>query len=151
MGKRESRMWSRITKSLKRDFGCNIATQNFRFGNVGFDAVGYNPGNSVVHVVECKAGRKPVDIGHAFGQILAYRSVLSEKGYEFLTRFGDKVRMKTEDIMTATKEGTLRVKFYVGLSDDACKNISLIEAMKGVLPSVGIIRVKKDGGCRIYL
>jgi len=41
-------MWSRITKSLKRDFGCNIATQNFRFGNAGFDAVGYSSGDSIV-------------------------------------------------------------------------------------------------------
>jgi len=151
MGKLESRMWSRVGVHLKRGLGCNVATQSFRFGNIGFDAVGYSSDDSIVHVVECKAGRKPVDIGHAFGQILAYRSVLSEKGYEFLTKFGDKVRMKTEDIVTATREGTLRVKFYVGLSDEACKNISLIEAMKKILPSVGIIRVKKDGGCRDYL
>jgi hypothetical protein len=144
-------MYGSVKSFLKRSLGCHVATENFRFGNVGFDVVGYSPSDSIVHVVECKPGSKPVDIGHAFGQLLAYKSVLAENGYEFLTKFANKVRMKAEDIATAVQEEKLRVKFYVGLSDEACKNVTLIQAMKESLHSVGIMRVKQKGGCRGYL
>jgi len=140
-----------IRKFMKRRLGCQAVNENFRFCNVGFDVVGYSSADSVVHVVECKAGNNAVQIGHAFGQLLAYKSVLTEKGYEFLTEFGDRARMRTDDIVTATQEGSLRVKFYVGLTDEACRNVSLIRAMKESLPSVGVFRVKKGGGCRLYL
>ena len=151
MAKPESRMYASVRNFLKRSLGCHVAIENFRFGNVAFDVVGYSPSDSIVHVVECKAGSKPVDIGHAFGQLLTYKSVLVENGYEFLTEFANKVHMKAEDIATAIQEEKLRVKFYVGLSDEACKSTSLIISMKDSLRSVGIIRVKPKGGCRGYV
>ena len=45
----------------------------------------------------------------------------------------------------------IRVAFYVALTNDACKRVALLRAIKKLLPDVGIIRVKSDGYCRFYL
>jgi hypothetical protein len=43
------------------------------------------------------------------------------------------------------------VAFYVALTHEACKRVDFIQAVKALLPTVGIIRVKPDGKCRSFL
>ncbi len=46
---------------------------------------------------------------------------------------------------------SIRIAFYIALTDRACKRADLLRSMKKLLPDVGIIRVKPDGHCRHYL
>jgi len=150
MARNEMAMQTAVRKFMKRHVGCRHAIQNFNFMNIEFDVAGYCSTDNTFHIVECKVGSNPADIGHAFGQLLAYKCVLSASGYDFLSEFGDKVGVKVDDVATAIQEKRLRVKFYVGLTDRACKNIDLLKSMKESLGSVGIIRVK-NGTCKDYI
>jgi len=151
--KNEEDMAKAIISSFIRGrlYKCRPAVREFQLQKCKFDVVGYNSNEKAFYLVECKAGRKATDIGHAFGQILAYKSVLSDKGYDFLKQFNEKSRVRFEDIIEAVQEKKLRVKFFVALRQNACKNFQLLRLMKQSLPDVGIIRVRDDGACRPYI
>jgi len=137
---------------------CDVAVREFQFQRFFFDVVGYSKLEKVFYIVECKKGSKATTIGHAFGQILAYKSLLGEKGYEFLEEFYnrliiDRVRqIKFHDLEEAEEGKNLRVKFYVALGEEACRRYDLIRLMKDSLGfKVGVIRVRNDGKCRFYI
>lgn len=112
---------------MRRTLDCDFSTTNFRFKDVAFDVVGYSTNSNTFHIVECKRTSKVAIIGHAFGQLLAYKSVLHQAGYEFLDIFLKQAHanIHVEDIADPVQEGRLRAKFYVGLTDDACDNVDL--------------------------
>jgi hypothetical protein len=130
LSKDESWMHSRIQGFLKRKEGCNFTTRNFQVHNIEFDVVGYDSDTKTFHMVKCKKGAKAADIGHAFGQLLAYQSVLLEAGYDFLRQFLKSAHANIDlgDIINPVEEGVLQAKFYVGLTDDACDNVLLLRA-----------------------
>lgn len=137
---------------------CDAAVCEFQFQRFFFDVVGYSKSEKVFYVVECKKGSKATTIGHAFGQILAYKSLLGEKGYEFLEEFHDRLirdrvrQIKFHDLEQAKEGENLRVKFYVALGEEACNRYDLIRLMKNSLGfKVGIIRVRNNGKCRFYI
>jgi len=155
MKKDESWMATRVANFLKRGSTrcCDFAQPKFRFQNVEFDVIGYDSDNNTFHIVECKKSTKAAGIGHAFGQLLAYKSVLHQTGYQFLEEFLKRtsVKLTLDDIVGPVTEGKLRAKFYVGLVEEACKNVDLLRVIKESLPNVGIIRVKENNGCRNYI
>lgn len=149
---RESVMWTAVEKFARRRRGlnCNFVTRNFHFQNVFFDVIGYSTNERTFHVVECKKSVKAAGIGHAFGQLLAYQAVLNQSGYDFLKEFfhARTTKVEMDDFMSPITEGTLQARFYVGLTDAACRNVGLLQYMKASLPHVGIIRVGENGKCR---
>jgi hypothetical protein len=138
---------------LVRKLGCDYASTNFGFQQVEFDVVGYDAKRSVFHIVECKRSAKAAEIGHAFGQLLAYQSVLHNAGYEFLSAFFKRAHLKVdlESIIESVVIKRLSARFYVGLTERACESVELLELMKESLPNVGIIMVRLDGKCRDYI
>jgi len=151
--KKEESMAKAVMNSFLRGrlYKCKSALREFQMQKCKFDVVGYNSTEKTFYIVECKAGRKATDIGHAFGQILAYKSVISDKGYDFLRQFNEKSRVRFEDLIQAVQEKRLRVRFFVALRQNACKNLQLLRLMKQSLPDVGIIRVRDDGACRPFI
>jgi hypothetical protein len=149
----ESWMQARVQKFIKRELGCKFASTNFGFQNIEFDVVGYELESRTFQIVECKKSAKAVEIGHAFGQLLAYKSVLHNNGYEFLNEFFKRAHAKVDldDLIDSVAVRKLTAKFYVGLTEAACANVELLKVMKDSLPYVGIIRVKPNGTCRNYI
>lgn len=128
------------------------STREVKVGDCIFDVVAYDKKEQMFRLVECKLGDQATSIGHAFGQIAAYYSILSARGRDFLDAYTDKVPLRYERIMQATKENQrIRVAFYVALTEEACARIDLLRSLKRLLPVVGILRVKSDGKCRNYL
>jgi len=143
----ESQMQSCVEKFMRRGLCCEFTTRNFRFQNVEFDVVGYSGEDNTFHIVECKKSAKAAGIGHAFGQLLAYKAVLHQAGFKFLKEV---IQHKPELVDLVTEKG-LQAKFYVALTDDACKNVELLRVMKKYLGDVGIIRIERNGKCRDYI
>jgi hypothetical protein len=128
------------------------SAREVRVGNCIFDVVGYDKREKLFQIVECKMGDHVTSLGHAFGQIAAYYAVLAAMGRDFLNAYTRKVPLRYDRLMEATHDNRqMRVAFYVALTDEACKQVELIRSVKKLLPIVGIIRVKDDGGCRTYL
>ena len=119
-----------------------------------FDVVAYDKETQLFTIVECKRGRKAVDVGHAFGQISAYYALLARRGRVFVDKVGNKLpRMRYGRWIEAThRDRYIKVAFYVALRDRACEEqADVIRAVKNLLTDVGVIRVKADGQCRDYL
>jgi hypothetical protein len=114
------------------------------------DVVAYDKRLQLFKLVECKLGSQSTAIGKTFGQIAAYCAVLSTRGRDFVEAFNEKVHLPFSQLLEATHNAKrIQVAFYVALTHDVCKQqIELIRAVKGLLPLVGIIRVKPDGKCR---
>jgi len=139
-----------MAKVVARRF--SRATRELKVADCIFDVVAYDKREKLFKLVECKLGSQAASIGHAFGQVAAYCAVLSTRGRDFVDAFSRKVHLRFGRLMEATQNAKrIRVAFYVALTDDACKRVELIRAVKGLLPIVGIIRVKPDGRCREYL
>ena len=116
-----------------------------------FDVVAYDKREKLFKLVECKRGSRPVNVGRAFGQLVAYYALVSARGYDFVDAFSRKVHLRYRRWAEATIGGQVRVAFYVALTDKACKRVDLLRAIRSVLPHIGIIRVKADGHCRNYV
>jgi len=81
---------------------------------------------------------------------LEYKAIIHENGYDFLNDFNERVRGRIE--LGNLRESHNPVKFYVGLTSEACRNIRLLEYMKrDGLEYVGIIRINNQGLCRKYI
>jgi hypothetical protein len=129
------------------------SAREIRVGDCVFDVVGYDKRLQLFKLVECKLGSQSTTIGKTFGQIAAYCAVLSTRGRDFVEAFNEKVHLPFSQLLEATHNAKrIQVAFYVALTHDACKQqIELIRAVKGLLPIVGIIRVRPDGRCKAFL
>jgi len=135
---------------------CDIIVSELSLEGCKFDVVGYAKNEKTFYVVECKKGNRARDIGHAFGQILAYQSVISNKGQEFCDKFVDKaleqgLKFDPKDIRSLFREKELPFRFFVALRDEACRSAPLLRLMKESLERVGIISVRRDGTCKDYI
>jgi hypothetical protein len=143
MRRSEKQMSSAVAEHLRH------SAREVRVADCAFDVVSYDKPRRLFRLVECKLGSKAVDIGHAFGQIAAYYSVLSENGFTFLDNFGRKMPMRFGRWMEAIEDGKhIRVEFYVALTDKACERVDLLRSIKRLLPDVGIIRLNARWRCR---
>lgn len=113
-----------------------------------FDVVAYDKRERLFKLVECRRGSRSTSIGRAFGQLVAYYAVVSERGRDFVEAVSRKLPMSFDRLWEATDGGRrIRVAFYVALTEDACKRIELLRSIKTLLPDVGIIRFKRNGRC----
>lgn len=141
----------------KTTIKCNVALREFKFSNCKFDVVGYNNREKAFYVIECKFGSDPVSIGHAFGQTLAYRCLLEENGFEFKRKFVKELLARSvnginySDLEDLVNKPESNFRFYVALRERACMKYKLLKLIKRKLPEVGIIRVKENGTCRLYI
>jgi len=106
---------------------CDIIVSELSLEGCKFDVVGYAKDAKTFYVVECKKGNGARDIGHAFGQILAYQSVISNKGQNFCDKFLDKAqeqgsKFDPKDIRSLFRVKELPFRFFVALRDEACRS-----------------------------
>lgn len=142
----ESQMAEAVARHLRR------AAREIKVGDCIFDVVAYDKHRKVFSLVECKLGSKTATMGHAFGQIAAYYAIVAERGFDLVNALSKKLPLSFRRLMEATDNGRrIQVRFYVALTDRACRRVTLIRSLKRLLPIVGIIRVKPDGKCREYL
>jgi hypothetical protein len=152
--KKEAQLSGFVADYVKRKFKCRV-TRELKLPGCIFDVVGFNPETEDFYLVETKLGSKPAQIGHAFGQMLAYEAVISQDGYEFMARLFDKLNSGQErltfDTMSRMRESqTVNIYRYAALTDEACRNYQLIRDLKGRMSApVGVIRY--DGRCRNFL
>ncbi|MEM5778057.1 MAG: DUF4268 domain-containing protein [Candidatus Aenigmatarchaeota archaeon] len=138
---------------------CDVVVNEVKLGGIIFDVVGYSKSENTFYVVECKIGTNDKDIGHAFGQILAYRCVLNDKGYEFFERFSEKIQKKrvgntltTTDLINVLEDKKIRCKFFVALRQKACNKYRLIRLIKNKFKEeVGVISFQNDEKCKLYI
>lgn len=135
----------------------HLATTELELKSGRFDVVGYNKLQRTFVLIECKLGENSTSIGHAFGQILTYKYLLSKHGYEFLEKFDEKLKkegsyLNISDIYPALKKGEVSFRFYVALTHQACKNYRLIRSVRdSIKTKVGIIRVRDNDSCALHL
>jgi hypothetical protein len=135
---------------------CHPVTTELEVDDIKFDAVGFSPEEGTFYLVESKVGTDAKDIGHAFGQILAYKAVIRESGRLFLRRFAKKTRdfppMHMEAITTRRK---IPCRFLVALTEDACAKARLIRWIQKTLKKneqVGVIQYSvRSKQCRPYI
>jgi len=135
---------------------CDIIISELSLEGCKFDVVGYSKDRKTFYVVECKKGSRATDIGHAFGQILAYQSVISNKGQDFCDRFIERAqeqgaKFNPKDFRALFQEKELPFRFFVALKAETCRNAPLIRLMKRNMENVGIISLTRDGTCRDYI
>ena len=142
---------------------CNVALREFKFRDNKYDVIGYNKEENTVYIVECKLGANITSIGHAFGQILAYKSVLMERGYEFLTRFYEKyhedvirnkgyLKIKLEDWIRMINKKKMNFRFFIVVKEQARKLHKEILLIKNSVNfKVGVLMVTKDGICTPHI
>jgi len=135
---------------------CDIIVSELSLEGCKFDVVGYSKERKTFYVVECKKGSRATDIGHAFGQILTYQSVISNKGQDFCDKFIERAqeqgsRFDPKDFRALFQNRELPFRFFVALRAEACRNVPLIRLMKGNMGNVGVISVTRDGTCKDYI
>ncbi len=147
--KTETQMSQAVACFLKK-----YAAREVRVGDCIFDVVAYNKNEKLFKLVECKKSRKSSGIGHAFGQLAAYSTTIAAHATDFLDAYSRKlpVRMRYLRWVEATDNfSRIKVAFHVALTEEACKRVELLRALKKLLPDVGIFRVKPDGYVRDYV
>jgi hypothetical protein len=155
--KTESHYQEIVRKYISKKCGC-AAVRELNLGGPKFDVVGFSPETDEFHIVECKRTSKAVGIGQTFGQILAYKALISEAGNAFLDAF--EKQLVTDHISNIrfwnhgarfAKAGKIPVRFYVALLDRACERPEILQLIKRDLQGVGIIRVNRYDHCRDYI
>lgn len=94
------------------------------------DLVAYDSKNNEIYIVECKRGRFPTKIGHAFGQLLSAQFVIEMIGKEnWIKGISNKIsKMSSSGPISNSEEGIFikkdtviredaSLKYYVGYPD----------------------------------
>lgn len=122
------------------------------YGDSRLDLVEYDTASRVFKVTEFKVDHHQSAISHAFRPVERYRRALKANPYAFLDAFTRKSPMRFRRLMESTCGATkISVEFYVGLTDEACKESDFLRAMKAHYRDTGIIRVKDNGTSKDYL
>lgn len=142
---------------------CNIAIREMGFKSCKYDVIGYNKQENTVYIFECKLGTNITSIGQAFGQILGYKAVLKESGYEFLLRFYEKyheevvrnrsgLKIKLEDWIEIVNTKKMNFKFFTVFREQAKELANEILEIKGDQKfRIGVLTITKGGMCTPHL
>lgn len=145
---------SEMSQAIAAHLG-KYAAREVKLGSCKFDVVSYDKRNKIFRLVECKRSSRPAGIGRAFGQLAAYAATLATTSADdFLTAYSRKLQKPMDYHRWAEATNghrSVKVAFYVGLTNEACRQIPLLRSLKTIFPKVGILRVKTDGRCRPYL
>jgi len=138
---------------------CDIALREFTFKKGRYDVVGYNKRKNTIYIIECKLGTNIISIGQAFGQVLAYKSILIERGYEFLERFYDRyfadvaktkghIKIKLEDWRKIIDRRKMNFRFFIALKEQVRNLYKEILSIKDDMNfKIGVLIVTKEGIC----
>lgn len=153
--KRPTRMRSEddMEKGVVRYLKCSGPTvRQVSLQGCRFDVVSYDRKKNIFKLVECKLAKGTTAIGRTFGQLASYHATMQNHGRAFVNAASRELGLDYDHLMDATHSATeIRVSFYVALTDSACRNRNLLDSMKALLPSIGIIRVNPSCHCRAYL
>ncbi len=142
---------------ISKKYHC-VALRELHLGGPAFDVVGFNPEEEEFFVIECKRTTRAVGVGQTFGQILAYKAMIYEAGEKFLDSFEKKLIKSRITKIKFWKHGahfvdngSIPVRFYVALREDACKQPEMLRLIKKDLSGVGIIRINSKNQCKDYI
>src|SRR6266568_1842307 len=135
-----------VKRYITKKYHCATVRQ-LNFGGAKFDIVGFAPGTGEFYIVECKRTSRPVGVGQAFGQILAYQAMIFDAGERFLNSFQKRLAKDGitkgafyQHLFYFVEAGKIPIRFYVALRDKACSRADFLRLMKHDLKKVGIIR-----------
>lgn len=121
-------------------------------GDSRFDLVEYDREKRLFNVIELKLGHHRNVIRQAFEQVAKYHQALEGNAQAFLDAFTRKCPMRFTRLMESSYGGKgISVEFYVGLTDEACKDYEFLHILRDRYPDTGIIRVKQDGRIKNYI
>lgn len=153
----ESHYQDLVQKYIAKRHGCATVRELY-FGGPKFDVVGFSPDSGEFHIVECKRSSRLVEIGKAFGQILAYKSMIYDAGVKFLNAFlgqlprrGSRTISIYSNVAQFVRTRKVPIRFYVALREKACARPDFLRLMKRDLKSVGIIRINDYDRCKDYI
>jgi len=142
---------------------CDIAIREMGFKSCIYDVIGYNKQENTIFIFECKLGTNITSIGQAFGQILGYKAILKESGYEFLLRFYEKyhehvikskswLKIKLEDWIEIVNTKKMNFKFFVVFREQAKEMANeIIEIKNDQKFRIGVLSITKGGMCTPHL
>jgi hypothetical protein len=132
--------------------------RELNFGGPKFDVVGFSPDLGEFYIVECKRTTRPVGVGQTFGQILAYKAMITDAGEKFLNSFSTALVKEGITRIQFWQYGTqfvdagkIPVRFFVALPEEACERADILQSIKKDLKGVGIIRINRYNKCRDYI
>lgn len=124
------------TRNYFRDkLKCNFAVTEFSFFAGFLDVLAYNQGEKCFYISEGKRSGNVASVGHAIGQLIAYMSVIQEKGYDFLDKIGKQERLGLSDFSTFLENKAIKVCFFVTLPLE--KKEKLLPSAKLMLKNLG--------------
>jgi len=142
---------------------CDIAIREMGFKGCKYDVIGYNKQERAVYIFECKLGTNITSIGQAFGQILGYKAILKDNGYEFLLKFYEKyheeviknrswLKIKLEDWIEVVNTRKMNFKFFVVFREEA-KGLAneILEIQRDQKFRIGVLSITKGGMCTPHL
>ncbi|HPN54358.1 MAG TPA: hypothetical protein PLB52_00335 [Candidatus Moranbacteria bacterium] len=136
MNNPEDKQLNQPTKNyFKSKFKCNFSVTEFKFSAGFLDVLAYNQNEKCFYISEGKRSGNVASIGHAVGQLIAYMSVIQEKGYEFLEKITQQERLELEDVSTFLENKAIRACFFVTLPLE--KKDKLLPSAKLMLKNLG--------------
>lgn len=142
---------------------CDIAIKEMGFKGCKYDVIGYNKQENTVYIFECKLGTNITSVGQAFGQILGYKAILKESGYEFLLRFYEKfheeiirskgwLKIKLEDWIEIINTKKMNFKFFAVFREEAKELANeILEIKNDQKFRIGVLSITKNGMCTPHL
>lgn len=146
-----------VQRYVSKRFDC-VTVRELNFGGPKFDVVGFSPDLGEFLIVECKRTTRPVGVGQTFGQILAYKAMITDAGEKFLNSFNTALVKKGitriqfwQYGIQFVDAGKIPVRFFVALPEEACERVDILQSIKKDLAGVGIIRINRYNKCRDYI
>ena len=147
----ETGMENLVKKWLKKK-KYRVESQVRILGKHRLDLVAYDKRSGVFTVVECKSTSEKSTVNRAFDQLVRYRNAISRQPDEFVDRVSSKMQMRFGRWMQATDCGRrVQVEFVAALRDGACNDIQCIRDQKARQSSIGIMRCKNNGKCKLSI
>lgn len=94
---------------------CSVARTEFSFFAGKLDVLAYNKEEKCFYISEGKRSGNIASVGHAIGQLIAYMSMIQERGYEFLDQISKLEHLGLTDFANFLENKYIKVCFYVTL------------------------------------
>lgn len=120
---------------FKRKLKCIFSRVGFTFSAGELDVLAYDSKNRCFHICEGKRSSNVASVGHAIGQLIAYISMIQERGYDFLDRVSKEERLELSDFSSFLEKNSIKVCFYIVLPEG--KKEKLLIPAKLMLKTIG--------------
>ena len=146
MNKEQKVLVQPLKKFLKKR-GRNNPITEFRITGGWIDVINYNKNDRVFDIVECKIARNPVQIGKAFGQVLAYQAMIQDNGRRFFKGVLERARdwLTFEEKAKIFTEKKAKIRLYTCFAEESIKNYRrLLDIVRDkTKKQVGVVLVQK--------